>query len=220
MAAAEKEEGVELGEAHVVLVRDDVDDAPDTAEGREGGDERIDAQRADHESVHEPDQQAGQDAQQSREERPRPVIAQGEAGGHAPQADHGADRYVDAAAQDHQRLPDGHDPHGGHLTQHAEGVVSREEGPRHRPEECDQEEEGQAEPVPGEHVLYRPRALAEPPLGGRTAGGRGAVWRHVRPPVAASINRSSVASLRGSSRTIRPSCITRMRSLICRISGR
>src|SRR4029077_11248045 len=125
MAAPEEEETRTVGNVDVVLVRNDVDDAADGAKRSERRDERVDAQARDHETVEKTYDKAGSGSEEGRCNRAGTGVAERDCGDHSAEAEHGSDRDVDSACEDHQRLAEGYDTDRRGLLQDVDAVGER-----------------------------------------------------------------------------------------------
>ena len=210
---AEHEKARVVGDVDVVLVGDDVDDAAHHAEHGERRDEGVDPQPRDDHAVDQADYEAREGSKRHGDERARAEVADRHRRDHAAEAEHGADRDVDAAGQDHQRLTERHDADRRGLLKDVDAVGDGEEGWRQDGEDGDQDRERGIEAEAGEPARRRHPGGAEARAGLRDLA-------HALPPVAASSSSSSLAPARSTARAIRPSRMTRMRSLILSTSGR
>ena len=156
-----------------------------------------------------PDEHAGGGGDQ----RARAGISHDHGRDHAAQAEHGSDRDIDAASEDHQGLADRHDADSRRLLQDIESVGDRQKIRRKGREDQHEDEERDIETVPREKDDRSEPVALQAGVGRRDR-------THFHPRVAASRRISSVASVRAVSRTMRPSRITRIRSLMRKTSGR
>src|SRR5262245_50240149 len=92
---------------------------------RERGDERVDPEDRDEEGVHEAEPEAAERAEQQG--GPHADVRHELRGGDAADREHRADREVEAAADDHERLHVGDDRGGRHLVEDVQLVRTREE---------------------------------------------------------------------------------------------
>src|SRR5690606_23197434 len=220
-AGAEVDESAgEVGRSDLPGADPDGVDAADDVERAEGDDEGGHLAEADEQPVEQAEADAEQDRQGHAGDRV-PAALEVDPGGEGGDAEGRADRQVDVAGDDHQRLAGGdQDQDGGVQEQVLDALLGQERAVAGLGD-ADHHQEDQQD---GEFAHLEDAVDEAGGAGGGHLDGRGPVGSgdaHAAAlPVAAAITVSSVASGRGISAVRRPSCMTSTRSAMPRISGR
>src|SRR4051794_7765419 len=221
--AAELEEAVgHVGGVDLAALRPDEVDAADHVERAERDHERRHARERDHRAVQQAEERAEQDPGGERDRDRDVVVGEQHAGQERGDPEHRADRQIDVAGDDDDGLADREQRDDRDVEQDVADVLGVEEArvDRRRAEDHDREDADEAHLAGADQRVDELAAAAA--LGGHR-GRRGLGLRaHAAVsscPVAARTTDSSSASSRESSRTSRPSCMTRTRSAMPSTSG-